>query len=297
MPEPIEEILKKTGKNMSKGNTPISSSTKKSLGDPNCPHCGGLGYVRAEHPVGHPDFGKLTICTCRNDEISQYSKEILYSFSQLDELVKLTFDSFKPRGHIGLRPLHADSLENAFNLSKQYARSLNGWLIIHGPVGCGKTHLAAAISNFVISLGIQTIFLTVPDLLDSLRFSYDNPNETFEDKFNKIKDIPLLVLDDFGTENATDWAQEKLFQILNFRYINKLPLVVTSNLSLIDIEERIQSRLDDPELVSQIHIQAPDYRKPLEDLGDHNLSSLNLHTDQTFVNFDLRKNEKIAVEH
>ena len=71
MPEPIKDTLKKTGKNMSKENFPISSSTEQTLGDPNCPHCGGLGYLRAEHPVGHPDFGKLTICTCRGEEISK----------------------------------------------------------------------------------------------------------------------------------------------------------------------------------------------------------------------------------
>ena len=57
----------------------------------------------------------------------------------------------------------------------------------------------------------------------------------------------LLVLDDFGTQNATGWAQEKLFQIVNYRYINKLSTVVTTNLALDEIEARIRSRLADPE--------------------------------------------------
>ena len=65
-------------------------------------------------------------------------------------------------------------------------------------------------------------------------------------------------MDDFGTHNATPWAQEKLFQILNYRYINKLPLVVTTNLPLGQIEERIRSRLEDPDLVTQARILAAD---------------------------------------
>ena len=81
----------------------------------------------------------------------------------------------------------------------------------------------------------------------------------------KSEDAPLLVMDDFGTQNATEWAQEKLFQILNYRYINKLPLVVTTNLMLNEMEPRISSRLEDPEMVTRVNIMAPDYRRPAHD--------------------------------
>ncbi len=96
-------------------------------------------------------------------------------------------------------------------------------------------------------------------------------------RFNEIRNASLLVLDDFGTQNATGWAQEKLFQILNYRYINKLPLVVTTNLSLDEIEARIRSRLADRDLVTDVRIHAPDYRRPLDDTGHPELSSLDLH--------------------
>jgi DNA replication protein DnaC len=78
---------------------------------------------------------------------------------------------------------------------------------------------------------------------------------------------------------------------MNYRYINQLPLVVTSNLSLKEIEGRIRSRLQDPELVTRVHIQAPDYRRPMDDTGQHELSSLDLHGKRTFGNFDMRKDE------
>ena len=70
--------------------------------------------------------------------------------------------------------------------------------------------LAAAIANFAVEMGVPTLFLTVPDLLDMLRFSFDSEDTTFEARFNEIRNASLLVLDDFGTQNATGWAQEKL---------------------------------------------------------------------------------------
>ncbi len=98
------------------------------------------------------------------------------------------------------------------NTARQYAASLKGWLLLQGGYGCGKTHLAAAIANFAVGMGVPTLFLTVPDLLDLLRFAFDAEDITFEQRFEQIRTAALLVLDDFGTQSATAWAQEKLFK-------------------------------------------------------------------------------------
>ena len=264
------------------------------VGDPNCPHCHGVGYLRRDAEPGSPDFGKLDICVCRKSQVAQTVRDRLFSLSHLDELKGLTFDSFQSRGRKGVGELQANSLEWAFNRAKQYAGKLDGWLLLQGGYGCGKTHLAAAIANSAVSMGVATLFLTVPDLLDTLRFSYDSEDTTFEQRFDEIRNAPLLVLDDFGTQNATAWAQEKLFQIVNYRYINKLPLVVTTNLDMDEIEARIRSRLADPELVSAIRIAAPDYRRPTDDKGHPELSSLDLHAARTFASFDDRHEEGLA---
>ncbi len=265
-------------------------------GDPNCPICHGIGYLRQDLPVGHPEFGRVQVCPCRSQEINQEVRRRLFALSNLSELQHLTFENFRPRGRVGLWPQQADSLERAYNHAQQFAQSLNGWLLFIGSYGCGKTHLAAAIANFAVSLGVPTLFITVPDLLDSLRFSYSSADTRFETRFEEIRTAPLLILDDFGTQNATPWAQEKLFQILNYRYINRLPLVVTTNLSLDDMEGRIRSRLEDPELVSIVRINAPDYRRPAGDIGHHPLSSLDLLHQLTFANFELRKGEGLKAE-
>jgi DNA replication protein DnaC len=290
----IDTTLKKIVENTSKANTPISSST--SLGDPNCPYCGGQGYLRADVPVGDPRFGKLEVCVCRQRDVSEQVRERLYSLSRLEELKGLTFDTFEPRGRKGLGEMQSDSLEMAFNQAQHYARSLNGWLLLRGGYGCGKTHLAASIANFAVDMGVPTLFLTVPDLLDMLRFSFDSDDTTFEQRFNEIRNASLLILDDFGTQNATGWAQEKLFQIMNYRYINKLPLVVTTNLSLDEVDARVRSRLSDRELVTDVRIIAPDYRRPLDDSGHPELSSLDLMTNKSFGSFEDRTGEGLQTD-
>lgn len=296
----IDETLKRLAAGTSKASTQISSNTEARIengsdtpGDPDCPFCHGLGYLREDLPIGHPEFGKVQICTCRQAQVSQHVRQRLFKLSHLDELSHHTFDTFDPQGRVGLWPKHAESLEYAYNQSKQFARKLDGWLVLHGAYGCGKTHLAAAIANFAVEMGVPTLFITVPDLLDSLRFTYQNPEATFEERFNEIRTAPLLVLDDFGTQNATPWAQEKLFQIINYRYINKLPTVVTTNLPLEEIEGRIRSRLDDRDWVTVASIAAPDFRNPVKNYGEPELSSLHLHHERTFGNFDLRKEEGI----
>jgi DNA replication protein DnaC len=298
----IEETLKRIAAATSKAGSPATRSEPSSsrngaqVGDPNCPICHGVGFVRRDLPVGDPNFGKIEICACRNAQVSQGIRQRLQNLSNLNAFQNLTFETFQPHGQINIGGSQAASLEYAFNSARSFAASTRGWLLLQGGYGCGKTHLAAAIANFAVQLGVPTLFITVPDLLDWLRFSYDSDDLSFEERFEEIRNIRLLVMDDFGTQNATPWAQEKLFQILNYRYNNRLPLVVTTNLRMDDIEGRIRSRLTDPELVLKIQILAPDYRNPREDTLHPDLSSLAMHGQRTFGNFSLRNNENLLPE-
>lgn len=264
------------------------------MGDPDCPVCHGVGFVRRDLPVSDPNFGKIEICACRNSQVSQGIRQRLHHLSNLNAFQDLTFETFQPRGQMNIGSVQAASLEAAFNSARNFASSIKGWLLLQGGYGCGKTHLAAAIANFAVQIGVPTLFITVPDLLDWLRFAYGSDDTSFEERFEEIRNVRLLVMDDFGTQNATPWAQEKLFQILNHRYNNRLPLVVTTNLRMDDIEGRIRSRLTDPELVLKIQILAPDYRNPREDTLHPDLSSLALHAQRTFGSFSLRHNEGLA---
>ncbi len=279
-----------------------SSNTEGSLpprigpGKPGCPICGGVGYLRQDVPLGDPRFGQVTPCVCMLAVLQAEASERLNRFGNLERLQHMTFESFSPHGRVALSRIAQQSLERAYNLAYAFAQSRKGWLLLEGGFGCGKTHLAAAIANYCVSHGVPTLFLTVPDLLDWLRASFEGTDVQFSDRFDEIRRVPLLVMDDFGTQNATPWAQEKLFQLLDDRYLNNLPTVITSNLRLEEIEGRIRSRLADTERVHRVQILAPDYRRPDQEFGSSDLSTLNYHSRQTFTTFSLREGEHLTAE-
>lgn len=289
----LDKVLNDTQKANSQ-NTSIESAAPL-LGKPDCPHCGGVGFLRMDVPVGHEKFGRLEPCVCRANEIAENARKRLYEMSNLERLSHLTFENFNRSGNPKaefVSPQEVASLHDAFNASGEFAKELKGWLLLEGAYGCGKTHLAAAIANGCVQRGTPTLFITVPDLLDSLRFAYNDPETTFEARFDNIRNADLLVMDDFGTQNATPWAQEKLFQIINYRYINKLPTVITTNLILDEIESRIRSRLQDGEFVKYIRITAPDYRRPKE-TSNPGISMLSFShiKEMSFGNFETRDDE------
>lgn len=271
------------------------STELKTLGDPNCPHCSGAGYLRFDVPIGHEKFGKLESCVCRAKDVALNARKRLFVLSNLERLANLNFENFNSSGNVKAQfmiPQERENLHQAFEVCEEFARLQNGWLLLEGGYGCGKTHLAAAIANNAVNAGTPTLFITVPDLLDSLRFAFNDPETTFEQRFDGIRNVDLLILDDFGTQNSTSWAQEKIFQIMNYRYINKLATVITTNLMLDAFEGRVRSRLQDAEVVNHLKISAPDYRRP-EQTSNPGISMLSLPEikAKTFQNFQTREGE------
>lgn len=260
-----------------------------------CPICKGLGYVRPDVPVSHPDFGKLVPCACRLDKLAEKRVSALRTLSELELLERMTFETFAPEGH-GLPPDKRKNLRWAYEEARAFAKEPEGWLVLKGGYGCGKTHLAAAIANDCVKRGEPVLFITVPDLLDHLRatFAPSNPDDhvpAFDARFDQIRTVPVLILDDLGTESATSWAQEKLYQVFNYRYNARLATVVTTNYELEDIPLRLRSRIVDPDLTKIVSIIAPDYRRSGVAQDQSEISSLGLHADQTFETFDLREGE------
>jgi DNA replication protein DnaC len=298
--EQANEILKRIAVATSKGNTPTISSTEATTdGEKNrdkpeeetakaCSICGGLGYLRHDLPVDHPDFGKLVPCACQLEEMAARQTEELRKLSNLEALSRYTFDGFVPQGH-ALNPEKRRNLQNAFDMARAFAAGPSGWLILVGSYGCGKTHLAAAIANERVTQHQPALFVNVPDLLDHLRATYSPTSSvTYDERFEIVRSAPLLILDDLGTENATPWASEKLYQILNYRYNAQLATVITTNHRLEEIDARLRSRLNDQDLCQIYTILAPDFRGSGRAIDQSELSTLELHRDQSFTNFHER---------
>lgn len=193
-------------------------------------------------------------CVCKQAEKEQRVVEDMLGISNLDAFRDKTFESFNP---------DVQGVRRAYIRAVEYARRPSGWLILFGNYGVGKTHLAAAIANEALRRHYRVLFAIVPDLLDHLRSTFGPTSEVkYDDRFEMVRDVPLLVLDDLGTENTTPWAREKLFQIVNHRYNYALSTVITSNRKPEDIDPRIFSRMSDRTLCEEhIMIDGADYRR------------------------------------
>jgi DNA replication protein DnaC len=155
------------------------------------------------------------------------------------------------------------SLRVAHRAAQGFAESPADWLVFTGTYGSGKTHLAAAIANFRVARRQPALFVTVPDLLDHLRATFSPQSTISYDKlFEQVRRAPLLVLDDLGTESATSWAREKLYQLTNYRYNARLPTVITTAQAIEDLDPRLRSRLLDQTRCQIYAIIAPPYRGP-----------------------------------
>jgi DNA replication protein DnaC len=280
------------GKNISPENMPTSLNIEPD--DNRCRICGGesqcenLGVIRYDVPVGDPRFGKLFRCPNNPVEADTDRHERLRRISNLDAYADKNFHNFTVEQPT-LKPAEHQSLEVALTISARYAENPEGWLLLEGTYGCGKTHLAAAIGNERLQRGEMVMFITVPDLLDHLRSAYAPSAEaTYDETFERIRNTPMLILDDLGAESPSQWAKEKLFQLLNHRYSHRLPTIITTNADLDTLDPRIRSRLLDSELIKRGKITAPDYRTYARSQGDQ-LSNLAAYSEMTFETFDTRR--------
>lgn len=233
-------------------------------------------------PVDHADFGKVFPCQCRQQKFSAERFSRFLRISNLGHLSGLTFDALSAaQRNSGHGP--NSTFDKALVAVKGYAARPQGWLVLIGPAGCGKTTLAAAIATHVMQQGTPAFFMSVADLLDHLRATYAPSSEiTYDELSEQVRQVPLLVLDDLGSQSATPWAQEKLWQILGHRYNARLATVITTDIALESMDERLRSRLTDAGLTQVVEIgdMPPNGTQLADSLGLEDLAHM------TFETFD-----------
>ncbi len=230
-----------------------ASETEPASPSAGCPICKGAGFVHPVLPAGKPDYSRVIPCRCTRETRDKERRTHLLRYSNLGPLTRFTFDNLLPQGRSG-DPKKQELFSRACEAAHAFAHEPKGWLVLSGPSGSGKTHLAAAVVNECIKQGKPALFISIPELLDRLRSAYSPASEIpYDEFFDQVRSATLLVLDDLGAQTATPWAKEKLDQLLNYRFNNELPTVIVTITPIEELEDRVRSRLANPEL-SRIYV-------------------------------------------
>lgn len=210
-----------------------------------------------------PDNGKEAACPVCQDRGIILQGDVAYPCSCMQvrkrknqfrnarisrDLMKCQLDKFRLDYYVSEQgdKSHYDVALRALNAAKGFVEECKHnphtlGLMFTGPVGSGKTFLAASIANELMAAQLQVLFIVVPDLLDELRASYKSEvNEL--DLLDSARTIPVLILDDLGAHNYSDWTRNRIYSIINYRLNEWLPTIITTNLSLDEMEEYLSVR-------------------------------------------------------
>ena len=203
----------------------------------------------------------------KKDELEKIQK-VFKNSNMTKRGIKRTFDSFEVN----------KANRRAYEIAKKYAEDWDKFkndgtgLIFIGQFGTGKTHLAFAIANYLLNQGVPVVFETLINLMEKLKLGYEkDTNLGYYEIIKLYCECDLLIIDDLGKEKLSEWVLEKLFQIINSRYENMLPILITTNYNEKEIIKRLSynndgiaaqslvSRLN--EVCLEVNMNFGDYRK------------------------------------
>lgn len=230
-----------------------------------CPHC-GAPMIYAGYLIGTTLclIPRTMECSCPAAMAEAAARKELQEREAAEKAAREQaerIERMQKRAGIGAResektfatmektPDNFEAIIQAQAFSKAYinrTRSRKTSLYICGDLGTGKTHLAAAMANDIIKHGRAVKYTTFSRMTQDVRAAYySGSKETEAEAVKKYQEAPILFLDDLGKEKPTDWNVALLFSLIDFRYSNGLPTVITSNYTLEDLGDKLTPPLSD----------------------------------------------------
>lgn len=209
-------------------------------------------------------------CEFEREEQRQKQDEAARSRLKAERLFRESMLNERFKSSTLSRWIQRSGTENIHNAAVSYLKNwdyhrTNGeGLLLFGNAGCGKSHLAAAIVNELLTDGKLGVFANVPDLLEKIRDTF-NGNGSKQEIMSTLQRADLLVLDDAGAEKWSDWVEQTLYSVINGRYNNKKPIIITTNCSLQQLEAQIGFRAFDRiiETCLLVECKASSYRREI----------------------------------
>lgn len=126
------------------------------------------------------------------------------------------------------------------NYIKAYNKDRLKGLYLTGSFGSGKTYLISALFNELAKQNINSVIVYFPEFLRTLKSSFNDIENSYNERFNYVKNVELLLIDDIGAENLTTWGRDEILgTILQYRMQENLPTFFTSNLNMKELEEHL----------------------------------------------------------
>lgn len=193
----------------------------------NCQECSGLNDCKNGSKGYEPFIDKNNAtyyCECKylvGDKKLQGKKDALNASYMPKQLQEATIEGFNVTsdGRRQCLKFVADFIQNIKNGYKKGA-------YIYGDVGVGKTYLLAALANELINRDIPTRLVFFPDLINEIKNNFD----LLDEKLEMLKNVDVLIIDDFGVGNMTQWVRDSILApVLNYRMLAEKPLFISSN--------------------------------------------------------------------
>lgn len=189
---------------------------------------------------------RLAETKAKQDRHQRRTESLISKSGMRRKYVSCSFESFKVNQHNSYAFSCVQDYANNFDQNAMRGKGI----YLQGSNGTGKTHLAAALAMHLMRKGIPTIFRTANELLLDIRQGIDEDNE--DSRLRRYYSVPLLVIDDLGKEKCTEWSIATLFDIINRRYEDMMPTVITTNYNNAELVKRETTRDGDSETIKAI---------------------------------------------
>lgn len=256
--------------NMVRGDAPTSSALSQT-GDcsPDCPECGGVGYIRHDVPVGHPKFGKVE--RCPNAQASTHKSSL--QAGEIDPRVGLTGDEVRNLTW-DLVKKGVNQADQACEVTRRAYMSGHGMVFMYGGYGQGKSLVLKIAVAAALNEGKRAAYANLAGVLDDIRMAYDERENKMTELVRRMEwwaSLDVLAIDELDKVGQTEWARERIFQLLDARYQRAvrqeaLTVIAANYQSTDDLSGYLKSRIEDNRFVANgyvIHLKGSDGRKSM----------------------------------